>query len=143
MKKIFISICMILAMCATSVTAFAAEPVESAAIETVATETELVATPRQQGLWYVPDTWFAGIYNSSKVTPTKGSELRLWLKTNNSCRVIVYETNLIGTYSQVYSANLGAGERDISVVGSCNGKEYLVQFRSDGGVTFSALVYQR
>lgn len=142
MKKFFVSICLVLALCATSVTAFAAEPTSATDVNTT-TESAVTAVPRQQGLWYESDIWFMGLYNSPKLTPTKGTELRLWLKTDNACRVTVYETNIFGTYSQVYSEQFGAGDRDVSIVSKCNGREYLVQFRSDDGVTFSALVYER
>lgn len=56
----------------------------------------------------------------------------------------VYETNLLGTYSKIYSTTFGPEERDVKVKTNCNSKKYLVQFnkRYDKSTTISLLVYQ-
>lgn len=140
MKRFLTSICLILALSFSSVTAFAAEPA-MVFTENNTTETTVVM-PRQQGLWYREYEPFIGLLNA-KVSPTKGTELRIWVKSDNAIHVTVYETTILGTYHQIFSTQYGAGERDVSVASSCNGRDYLVQFKNDDGVTYSALIYER
>lgn len=143
MKKFLATISLLFALSLFSITALAANSHISTVQKTpVETTISTFMTPRQQGLWYQEETFFLGLVNAH-VTPTKGSELRVWVKSDNAIRVTVYKTNAIGTYTQVFSSQYKAGERDISVVSNCNGKEYVVQFRNDDGVTASALVYEK
>jgi len=136
MKKILALVCclaLMLSMSLFSVPAFAAE--ESRTYTT----TPEVPT-RAQGLWYKDGLMIFGSYNAT-VTPTKGTNLNLWLKCDGPVKVTVYYTNALGGYTQTYQNTFQKGERDVRVVTNCNGKQTLVKFETYG-TTISALLYQ-
>lgn len=143
MKKILASLCCLaLIFSLSAIPTFAAE--SFTANETVITaQNEISPLAATQGLWYREDLYFATNV-TTVVTPASGAALNLWLKNSGYIKVTVYKTNALGTYSKVYSNTFsGSGERDVNVVSSCNGKNYLVKFEpaADGSV-MSALLYQ-
>lgn len=96
-----------------------------------------------QGLWYRENLYFDYVV-STTVTPESGAALNVWLNnTLGPVTVTVYKTNILGLYSQVYNNTFQVGERDVNVVSSCNGSQYLVKFTAaTGGSIMSALIYQ-
>lgn len=117
-----------------SMQVYAEESLDFSAIHPYATSKEL---------WYRENIYFDYIENAL-VFPEKGSALNVWLKnTSGAVNITVYKTNAVGLYTKVYSQTFSEGERDVNVVSSCNGKQYLVKFTAAaGGSIMSALVYQ-
>lgn len=141
MKKILAIVCCIAIIFSFSaISTFAAETPDTTVVVSDNTNASRATT---QGLWYREDLYFATNV-TTVVKPDSGSTLNLWLKNSGYVKVTVYKTNALGTYSSVFSQGFyGSGERDITVVSSCNGKNYLVKFEpaADGSV-MSALLYQ-
>lgn len=141
MKKILAIVCCIAIIFSFSaISTFAAETPDTTVVESNNTNVSRATT---QGLWYREDLYFATNV-TTVVKPDSDSTLNLWLKNSGYVKVTVYKTNALGTYSSVFSQEFyGSGERDITVVSSCNGKNYLVKFEpaADGSV-MSALLYQ-
>ena len=143
MKKILaILCCLALVFSLSAIPTFATETSDPNTAE-VATDNSVVSRAATQGLWYRENLYFATNV-TTVVTPESGSALNLWLKNSGYVKVTVYKTNALGIYSSVFSQTFSSsGERDINVVSSCNGKNYLVKFEPamDGSV-MSALLYQ-
>lgn len=143
MKKMFAFLCSLaLAMSLLVTPAFAAEQSSVSDVSAVASSTSISPLATSQGLWYKEDIVFFFAENAV-VTPEKNSALNVWLKNTGSVTVTVYQTNIVGLWSQVYSTKFSSGERDVNVVAKCNGKKYMVKFTPDtDGSKMSALIYQ-
>lgn len=142
MKKVIAVICSLVMALGMSTSVFAAD---NADVVVAQEETENVSMlAAQQGLWYVENYNMPNNVYNAPVTPANGSSLNVWVKNNQEVSMQVYETNWLGTYTQIYSTKFGPGERDVRVKTGCNGKKYLVQFnkRAGSSTTISVLVYQ-
>ena len=143
MKKILAILCCLALVFSLSATPIFAAESSSFDANAVTIDNSVVSRAATQGLWYQESLYFATNV-TAVVTPESGSALNLWLNNSGYVRVTVYKTNVLGTYTSVFSQTFsGSGERDINVVSSCNGKNYLVKFEPamDGSV-MSALIYQ-
>ncbi len=147
MKKFLALVCSLAMIFGVTTTAFAADSVDTSKSSIVAlneVSNQISTRATSKGLWYVENyNMPSNVYNAP-VTPEKGSNLNVWIKNNEEVSMQVYETNLLGTYSKIYSTTFGPGERDVKVKTNCNGKKYLVQFnkRYNKSTTISLLVYQ-
>ena len=138
MKKIISALCCIALMLTLSaVPVFAADNTTSTSVEE-----SVITRATSRGLYYKDNMFFQGIHTCT-VTPESGANLNIWLKNNNTVKVYVYKTNILGMYSKIYTQTFTAGERDVRVETKCNGKPYLVKLESavDGSIA-SFLIYQ-
>lgn len=147
MKKNFLLLCVLVLMFGiSSITVFAKEN-PNTNINILQTEmlNKISTRATSQGLWYQENYEFknTNVYNAP-VTPEKGAALNVWIKNDKEVSVQVYETNFFGGYSKVYERIFPAGEKDVRVKDSCNGKKYLVQInqRNNSNTKISLLVYQ-
>lgn len=140
MKK-FLSImcCLALVLSFMAMPAFAMDAISTNTVEAFEGISTRATT---QGLWYRENLYFET--ESVPVYPEEGSALNVWTNVIlGPINITVYKTNSLGGYTQVYSKDFAAGERDVNVVSNCNGGKYLVKFSAPaGGAFMNALIYQ-
>lgn len=162
MRKILLSLMLCFSMLFTAVVpAFASEVTPADAESNTATESTTVSdfseagtdvsllsdngvgltSDMPNGLMYRTglQTPTGGIYYA--VTPHKGARLRVWVKPTSGVRVSVCHAN--NKANILYTKRL-VGEKDVQVLGNCDGGTYWVSFYNDGGKgSVDFLIYEK